>query len=92
MKPIYSPLRIEILIRFYLRACQPLGESDLVHPDSPAAREEIRNLGAEGAIMPVRHEGVCGYCTTPLGRAWIKAICNVPPPRQVWMDEMNRIL
>lgn len=32
------------------------------------------------------------YETTPLGKAWVEAICNVLPPRTVFVDELNRII
>lgn len=32
------------------------------------------------------------YKTTPLGDAWVKAICNVPMPNSVFVDEQGRVL
>lgn len=30
--------------------------------------------------------------TTPLGGAWVNALCNTPIPRMVFVDENDRIL
>ncbi len=32
------------------------------------------------------------YSTTPLGKAWVNAICNTPLPKSVYVDEMGRVL
>lgn len=43
-----------------------------------------------GAIEP-DVENDC-YRTTPMGKAWVQALCNVRPPRPAFVDEHDNVL
>lgn len=81
--PIDTPCKIEVLLHCH---CVPLP-----HPQSlaPAVEDALTFLQAAGAIKPVGgREDV--FTTTPLGIAWVRALCNVPRPKLVYLDEMGR--
>lgn len=86
MKPgaIYSPSNIEFLLWCHTRA-EP-------HPrlDAPAIKEVIGMFERCGAIarVPEKQE----WITTEMGKAWVAALCNVPPPTCAWVDDNGEIL
>ena len=80
-----SPLEVDILMHCCTRRC-PFPNSD-----NAVVASQIRDFLNLGAICPVAGQQDV-YCTTPLGDAWVKAICAVPPPRQVFVDELGRII
>lgn len=47
-------------------------------------------LHACNAIEPNKIDG--GYCTTVKGKAWVKLLCNVAMPREVYIDENDNII
>lgn len=75
---ISTPLRIEVLIHCHAGA-EP-------HPrrSSPAVVDAIEQLEAAGAIELAHPDNI--YRTTEKGRAWVAALCAVPPPVQCWKD------
>lgn len=84
MENIYSPNNIEVLLHCYVR-------SFAQHPryDAPAVQSAITSLEDVGAIARTRddrNEGEYCYETTAMGAAWVKALCNVPPPQAVYVD------
>lgn len=83
MNTIATPYRIKLLLHF---DCSP-GP----YPLSPIFQEEVDGLVEEGAIEPCAESG-SGYKTTSLGGAWVQALCNVPPPKVVFVDQLGNIL
>ena len=81
MNCIETPLNIEVLMHSYTTPGP--------HPRShaPAVRDSLKELCAEGAIEP-DGEAMTELCfrATEKGKAWIAAICAVPPPIQAWKD------
>jgi len=84
MDRIYSPNNIEVLLHCHTRP-QP-------HPrlDAGAVRDAIGEFLRLGAIEP-DEEANC-WRTTPLGKAWVQALCNVPPPRTAFVDEHGNLI
>lgn len=90
MNTIETPYRINLLLHFH---CSP---EPYPLRSAPAFQEEVDSLLKEGAIKP-RVEITGGlhsgeYRTTPLGEAWVQALCNVPPPQMVFVDQLGNIL
>lgn len=85
MKPgaIYSPTNIEVLLWCHTRA-KP-------HPqlNAPAVMEAIRMFERCGAIAPSKAEE---WITTDMGKAWVAALCNVPPPTCAFVDEHGEVI
>lgn len=86
MNTIFSPYNISVLIHFN---CFPL---PLPTSDSLLSKEAIEEFLNIGAIEPDPEAGLGRYRTTPLGKAWVRALCNTPPPVSVFVDEHGRIL
>lgn len=87
MNTIFSPNNIEVLLHCHCSAFR--------HPreDAPAVKEAIEELLKEGAITANHPQEIDRpYITTTKGAAWVQALCNVPPPRSVWVDEQGKIL
>lgn len=78
-----SPHAIEVLLWCHCR-CE-------AKPDAPPGWiqtiGEFVSLGALEKELDSDH-----YRTTPLGGAWVNALCNTPIPRMVFVDEHDRIL
>lgn len=55
------------------------------HQDSPVNKEAASHFIALGAIDPHSDKERLYRCTK-LGRAWVRAICDTPIPRQVFLD------
>lgn len=85
---IYSPARIQILLRCHV------SPEPLPNCDAPVSAETIREFLQLGVIEPYGpiEPGPQRYRTTALGRAWVQALCNVPCPRVVYLDEQGRDL
>lgn len=88
---IYCPARIEFLLHCHTR---PDG---FEHQDASVHAELIPEWLAAGVIE--RHEPFevtpftrPHYRTTPLGKAWVRALCNVPMLRAAFLDEAGRVL
>lgn len=87
MTTIGSPRNIELLLHCHLCYSKPV----------PGLEEDTH-----GALMAVIHDFVITgaierlegyrYQTTPRGRAWVQALCNVPPPRSAFTDELGRVI
>jgi hypothetical protein len=79
-----SPVFVETLLFFHYSAAP--------HPRMrcTAVSEATNYLFRIGAIEET--VGLAEYRTTEMGRAWVKSICSVPPPKQAWLDEAGNIL
>lgn len=87
MNIIDNPFRIKLLLHFHCSYEQcPLRSS-------PVYQEEVDSLVKEGAIYEIhRLDCVPQYRTTPLGAAWVQALCSVPSPRMAFVDQLGNIL
>lgn len=83
MKTLQNPNTIEVLIHCH---CSPEP-----HPraHAPAVFDTIAALQEHKLIVPF---GTDGWKTTPLGEAWVKALCRVPMPRLVYVDADGTLL
>ena len=83
-----TPSDIEVLLHCYY--------SPTPHPrrQAPAIAESLNSFLDLGAIQPSTRPGTPDgtFSTTPLGSAWVKALCAVPPPKRVFLDEQGRII
>ena len=86
-----SPSDIEVLIHCHCRPCP--------HPrrDAPAVLNALSRFLSTGVIIRTpendnRETEGLAYTTTTLGTAWINALCSVPAPRKVFMDEQDRVV
>lgn len=82
-----SPFSIELLIWYHCRCEQ--------HPkhDIPLVIEETKRFLVLGAIrFSEREDPPNLYETTPLGAAWVKAICRTPLPKTAFIDEQGNVL
>ena len=82
---IGSPHRIEVLMWYHCRCV----EHDRI--GIPLVKETIMELIDLGALEASDENG-SGYRTTPLGRAWVNAICATRLPAVAFVDEMGRII
>jgi hypothetical protein len=85
MTTIGCPSNIEVLLWCHLERN--------AHPkaDAPAINETIKEFLSMGVIETV--DAVKGvYKTTPLGDAWVQALCNVKVPQPAFVDEQGRVL
>lgn len=81
---IGTPLAIKLLIHIYVTP------EPVVNEDAPAVQETLNNLALIGAIQ--FNDTAPVWSITPLGVAWVNALCNVATPRQVFVDEQGKIL
>ena len=83
---IRTPNNVDVLMHYYVTA-----GGHIEHPrcQAPAVEETHQMLYQEGALD---QEGQGVPFITPLGRAWVKAILNVPAPQQRFVDEQGRAL
>jgi hypothetical protein len=86
MRAIYSPNNINVLLHYH---CSPEPHERI---EAPAVQEAVELLLSEGAIRPDEAQGPNCYRTTPLGMAWVEALCRVTTPRAVFVDQQGRIL
>lgn len=63
------------------------------HADSEAVGKTLSFLASCGAIhlTPKAQKFNC-YETTPMGKAWVQALCDVPAPRSVFVNEAGNPL
>jgi hypothetical protein len=85
MKTIGCPAHIEFLLWVH---CNP---EPFPREDAPVYRDLIPQLIRLGVIEREVSPKDC-WRTTPLGRAWVQALCNVPMPKAAYLDEMGRVL
>ncbi len=83
---IYSPLNIDILLwcRTHVEPYPRL--------EATAVSDTIKQFLEMKVIEPDIESPPGVYKTTPLGTAWVEALCNVPPPTLVFMDQFGRVL
>lgn len=89
--PIHSPANIRFLLDCHL---SPEGHEP---NGSPHSTDLVKQWLADGVIE--RYEPFDAtpctlphYRATPLGRAWVQALCNVPLPKAAFVDDQGRIL
>lgn len=80
---ITSPYNIELLLHVH---CTPAPIRD-----SGCKAEALGKFQFLGAIVPDEESG-SGWRTTPLGAAWVKALCRVPCPRTAYIDTDGTVL
>jgi hypothetical protein len=82
---IGTPNNIEVLLHHHT--------TPEVHPRASAIAviEATVLLVEAGCIEPVE---VCDgrFRTTPKGKAWVRALCNVEVPREVYVDAQGTII
>lgn len=84
---IHSPAHVEFLIHCHC-SVGPFERWDVpmfLELAKAWVDMEIIELSTNTEAEPI-------YKTTPLGRAWVNAICNTPLPKSVFVDEMGRVL
>lgn len=85
---IFSPNNIEVLLHCHT--------SPRPHPrinDAQAVMDAVDMFLKLGAIEIDRDaEDSNVYKTTPMGKAWVNALCNTPPPTLAYVDENGKIL
>lgn len=82
---IYSPNNIEVLLHYHTNPTP--------HPriHAPAVLEATDLFIKHGVIR--LEDGMTGeYRTTPKGKAWVAALCNVEVPREAYIDKDGNIL
>lgn len=89
MNTLATPSNIEVLLWCHTRP-QP-------HPrlDAPAVRDAVQEFLKIGAVeaTPLSGGGEFGaFRTTPLGRAWVAALCQVQRPRVGFIDENGKAI
>jgi len=85
------PAHIEFLLHCHTRF------DSFERLDAPVYQELIPVWLEAGIIEPHEPFGASiatakTYKTTALGKAWVQALCNVPVPKAVFIDEQGRIL
>lgn len=87
MTTIETPYRIKLLIHF---AGSPERSP---YWGTKAYNDEVDSLLKDGAIKAYNEPGYNGdYCATPLGQAWVQALCNVQIPKMVFVDQLGNVL
>ena len=81
---IHSPSNIEVILHYHT--------TPTVHPriDAPAVADATAMLLRAGCIEYDENTGL--HHTTPKGRAWVKALCNVEIPREAYIDAQGNVL
>lgn len=84
---IHCPAHVEFLMHCH---CSP---EPFERWGVPMFMELASVWTGRGIIRRTTNEAVAPvYTTTDLGKAWVNAICNTPLPKQVFVDEMGRVL
>ena len=81
---IFSPNNIDVLLHCHTRPGP--------HPrlDAPAVRDAINMFYQLECIEQTLEKDE--YRTTPKGKAWVQALCNVEEPRKAYVDAQGNIL
>lgn len=79
-----TPNHVEILV--YACVCSE------VHPrrGAPAVEEAIREFVKIGAIELCDEPNMIR--ATPMGRVWLRSICETPAPRQAWINDKGEVI
>lgn len=81
MTSISTPLHIEILMHYYV------AQTAFPRHHAPAVQLAISDLLDEKAIQwNAESDDKTAYRATEKGRAWVAALCAVPPPFPCWKD------
>ncbi len=85
MTKIFSPCNIEVLLYYHTKGFNP-------HPriDASAVRDAIQEFANMGCITALGPPDC--YKTTPKGKAWVEALCNVECPRMAFVDSNGMVL
>ena len=75
------PANVALLLRIHV-----MGETE--NPNAPTTSAGLKLLQDCGAIKPFGYT----FTTTELGQAWVKALCQVPVPRPVYVDESGKVI
>lgn len=80
---IHSPNNIEVLLHYHTTP-EP-------HPriDAPAVKEATEMLLRVECIKPSMPGR---FNTTPKGKAWVEALCNVELPQEAYVDSNQNVL
>jgi len=88
-----TPLAVEILLHCRVSA------TPFPRAEAPACKEVIAQFLALGVIRATSGSAdmmlpMCQtvYEVTPLGRAWVTEICNVPAPRMVFLNAQGEVI
>lgn len=73
------PTNIRALLDVYV-----YGEVE--HPERGSVQIALKSLRDCGAI----EHGEGGLQTTDLGKAWVKALCQMPAPRAAYLDQTGK--
>ena len=77
-----SPLHIRLLLHSDV-------SPETYEPWSKTAKDYLDQLRSLGAVEP-EGDNLTIYRTTPLGKAWVTAICDMPPPRMAFLDSNGK--
>ncbi len=86
---MYSPNVIEVLIHY---CCSTRRHE---RQDAPAVANACNQLCNDGMLEPYLepyHVESGPYRATEGGRLYLQMLCEVPPPRQMWVDHNGKIL
>jgi len=82
-----SPAMVKTLIHYQCAM------TELENKDSAAAIEITSYLLSVGAIEPETLSiSQSPYRTTPLGKAWLKTICQTPIPQVAYIDVHGKVI
>lgn len=89
---IHSPFKVEVLMHCHCHAePHPRILDDEWMNGENMVRKTIEEFLQIGVIYP-DPESPNVYRTTRKGRAWVEAICNTPVPREMFVDEIGRVI
>lgn len=84
---VLTPLLIEVLLHHY---CSGAPFRDM---SAPAVKDAFEFLLAEGALVCLNTGAERTlFGLSPKGKAWVLALCNVPPPKEVFVDQLGNVL
>lgn len=86
---IDTPANIQTLLHYWCISDQPPHTYEPEYEIIDSATELLHRAGAlekKNPDVPPR------FSVTPKGAAWIRALCNVEMPREVYVDQNNNIL
>jgi len=84
MNCLGTPLKIELLLHYHTTSAPH------PHADNRCWKEAHEEL-LEFEVIYFDSEHDC-YRTTPFGKAWVQALCQLPPPKQVFVDQLGKVI
>lgn len=88
---LHCPANIEFLLWCHTRCERHWSVALGMKEAGETWKRAIDKLVSCGAIEPDKENDLM-WRTTPLGCAWVSALCNVKIPRTVFVDEQDRIV